>query len=224
MLNVLLVEDDLDLAQTVIDYLELKEIRCDFYSNGKAGLSAASKNQYSCIVLDISLPRMDGLTVCETLRQAGMDTPVLMLTARDKLTDKLKGFEVGADDYLTKPFDFPELLARVNALANRKSGSIKSLTVADLTMNLTTKTLTRSGLEVRLSPTGWKILELLLRRSPQVVTKQCLIELIWGDDQPDSESLKVHMFKLREKVDKPFTTKLIQTVGQEGFTIKESHD
>jgi len=132
MLKLLLVEDDLDLAQTLIQYLELEDMVCDHASNGIAGLNLARAGHYDILLLDINLPRMNGLTLCQTLREQGDDTPVLMLTARDQLDDKLEGFRAGSDDYLVKPFELQELVARIRALSRRRSGEVRRLRCADL--------------------------------------------------------------------------------------------
>lgn len=220
MTTVLLVEDDLDLAATLIDYLVLDDIHCDHASNGVAGLNLIETNRYDVLLLDLNLPRMDGITLCQKVRQLGLDTPVLMLTARDQLDDKLEGFQAGTDDYLVKPFEMQELVVRVQALSKRRSGLVRRLRCADLEMNLTTHSLTRSGQAIALSPTGWTLLETLLRASPEVVSRDDLCRVVWGDEWPDSNSLKVHMFKLRKAVDEPFETPLIQTVPGQGFVIR----
>ena len=131
MTNVLLVEDDIDLASTIVDYLELETIQCDHASNGLLGLNLIERQPYQVIILDINMPKMDGLTLCALLRERGLDTPVLMLTARDSLNDKLQGFQVGSDDYLIKPFAMQELVARVQVLARRRSGEVKRLTLGN---------------------------------------------------------------------------------------------
>ena len=136
MLNLLLVEDDIDLATAVIDYLELEDIQCDHAANGLIGLNLIEKNSYQAIILDLNLPKMSGLTVCESMRNKGMDTPVLMLTAMDSLQDKLTGFSKGADDYLVKPFAMEELIVRVQALSRRRSGQVNLLKVAGIELNL----------------------------------------------------------------------------------------
>ena len=220
MTTVLLVEDDLDLAATLIDYLVLDDIHCDHASNGVAGLNLIETNRYDVLLLDLNLPRMDGITLCQKVRQLGLDTPVLMLTARDQLDDKLEGFQAGTDDYLVKPFEMQELVVRVQALSKRRSGLVRRLRCADLEMNLTTHSLTRSGQAIALSPTGWTLLETLLRASPEVVSRDDLCRVVWGDEWPDSNSLKVHMFKLRKAVDEPFEIPLIQTVPGQGFVIR----
>ncbi len=219
MLNVLLIEDDLDLAETVIQYLELENIRCDYASNGMAGLQLLRDNGYQVVLLDLNLPRLDGLTLCKKLRAGGNDTPILMLTARDRLGDKLEGFAAGTDDYLVKPFELQELVVRIHALSRRRSGEVQKLRCGDLEMDLQGRSVTRGGMRLKLSPTGWTLLETLLRASPAVVSRQELEESVWGDDIPDSNSLKVHMFNLRKAIDSPFATPLLHTVAGHGFAI-----
>jgi DNA-binding response OmpR family regulator len=222
MLNVLLVEDDLDLADNVVDYLELEGIRCDHSPNGMAGLQLAKEGGYQVLLLDLNLPRLDGISLCEQLRKSGDDTPILMLTARDGLDDKIVGFEAGTDDYLIKPFALQELVIRLKALARRRSGQVKKLCCGDLEMNLTSKTVVRGSKNIKLSPTGWRLLEVLMRASPEVVSRSELEEAVWEDDIPDSNSLKVHIFRLRKVIDSPFTTPLLQTIPGHGFAIRES--
>ena len=220
-LQVLLVEDDLDLASTVVDYCAFEDIVCDHAANGVAGLELATRNSYQVLLLDINLPRMDGLELCEALRSKGIDTPVLMLTARDSLQDKIAGFDAGTDDYLVKPFELQELAARVHALAKRRSGQVKKLRVGSLQLDLQQKAAVREGAELKLSPTGWTLLETLMRASPAVVSRQQLEQAVWGDEPPDSNSLKVHLHKLRQAVDKDFEQPMIETVAGQGFAIRE---
>ena len=217
----LLVEDDLDLAAAVVDYLELENIHCDHASNGVAGLQLINKNVYDVIILDLNLPKMDGLQICEQLRDKGIDIPVLMLTARDTLDDKLAGFSKGADDYLVKPFAMEELIVRTQVLAKRRSGQISRLTVFDLVLDLNKKQAFRNDQPLKLSPTALKILEILMRESPNPVSREKISQSIWGDEQPDSNSLKVHIFNLRKHVDGLHSNKLIQTLSGSGFAIKE---
>lgn len=221
MLNVVLVEDDFDLAETVIDYLELEDIHCDYASNGIAGLQLISQNSYDVILLDLNMPGLDGLSLCQQVRTAGDATPILMLTARDQLNDKLEGFAAGTDDYLVKPFELQELVVRIRALAKRRSGQTLLLKYHDLEMNLTEHSVVRGGQELKLSPIGWQILETLLRAAPEAVPRQKLITSVWGDDTPDSDSLKVHLFHLRKAMDAPFSTALLQTIPGHGFAIKK---
>jgi DNA-binding response OmpR family regulator len=221
MVNVLLVEDDIDLADTVIQFLELDGICCDHASNGIAGLQLAQEGQYQVLILDLNLPRLDGISLCKQLRQGGNDTPVLMLTARDQLEDKLAGFESGTDDYLIKPFALQELVVRILALDQRRSGKIRKLSCADLKMDLDSKTLTREGISLKVTPTGWRLLELLLRASPKVISRRDLEAALWGDEIPDSNSLKVHISNLRKVIDAPFPGALLQTIDRHGFVIRE---
>jgi DNA-binding response OmpR family regulator len=221
-INVLLVEDDLDLATTVIDYLELEEINCDHAANGVAGLQLINLHHFDVMILDVNMPRMDGLTVCKKMREQGISTPILMLTARDTLDDKLAGFAVGTDDYLVKPFEMRELIARIRALANRLSGQTDIISLYGVDADFASKTLKREQRPLLLSPTGWKILEVLMRKSPKVVSKQQLLQAVWGDELPDSDSLKVHLFKLRQQVDTQNESKLIQTVAGQGFAFRLS--
>lgn len=224
-IHTLLVEDNLSLAETVIAFFELEGIDCDYAATGSQGLELALSNEYQTILLDINLPRMNGLEVCEALRHQGVDVPVLMLTARDTLEDKLAGFDAGTDDYLIKPFELSELAARVKALAKRRSAQAQKLAVGPLVMDLSSKTASREGKTLNLSPTGWKLLELLMRESPSVVSRQKMENAIWSDaDFPDSDVLKVHLYKLRQQVDKPFSTKLIETVATHGVAIRVRND
>lgn len=222
MLNVMLVEDDLDLAQTVVQYLELENIQCDHAANGVSGLELIKQQHYDVIILDINLPRMDGYSVCQALRDAGNDTSVIMLTARDQLDDKLEGFQAGTDDFLVKPFEMKELIVRLRALARRRSGETRQLKFADLEMNLRERTVKRSGQELHLSPTCWRLLETLMRNAPAVISRNELMESVWGEDMPDSNSLHVHLFNLRKAVDAPFERALIQTIPGHGFVLKET--
>jgi DNA-binding response OmpR family regulator len=223
--HTLLVEDNVSLAQTLIAYFDLEGIDCDYASTGSQGLDLALSNDYQAILLDINLPRMNGLEVCEVLRNRGVDVPVLMLTARDSLADKLAGFDAGTDDYLVKPFEQSELTARVKALAKRRSLLAQQLEVGPLLMDLSLKTACRHGQILSLTPTCWTLLEILMRESPNVVSREKLQNAIWkGSDLPDSNVLKVHLYKLRQQVDKPFSTKLIHTVAAHGFAIRVPND
>lgn len=221
MIQALLVEDDADLAATILDYLEVEDIGCDYADNGGAGLHMAAAGSYDVVLLDINLPVMNGLEVCARLRAEGNDTPLLMLTARELLDDKVAGFEAGADDYLVKPFELRELTARIQALARRRSGQGQVLRCRDLEMNIKAQTVTRQGVPLHLSPIGRRILEVLLRASPEPVTRQKLLTAVWGEEPPDSDSLKVHLFHLRRLVDGPFGLPLLHTLPGRGFVLRE---
>lgn len=229
MIKVLLVEDDLDLATTIVDYLEIESIECDHASNGVMGLNLVQQNHYQMIMLDINMPKMDGLTLCNTLRQQGQDIPILMLTARDSLDNKLQGFAAGSDDYLVKPFAMKELVARVQVLAKRRSGEVKRLVLGNLTLDLNQRCAvllsTSSAIEeqpLKLSPIAFQLLETLVRASPEIVSRQQIMQTVWGDEQPDSNSLKVHIHHLRKQLDTVDSGIILETIAGIGFVIKNA--
>ena len=224
--HVLLIEDHRDIAEMVGAYLESKDYIVDYAPDGVSGLRLGENNDYDAIVLDVMLPGIDGLDVCRRLRQESLnDVPVLMLTARDTLSDKLSGFEHGADDYLVKPFDLEELEARLTALIRRHTRSISNdhLNVAGLSFDATTLRVTRNGAQLTVNPIGLKILGLLMRRSPSVVLRSDIEREIWGNLPPDSDALRSHMYTLRKAVDKPFNTVLIHTVHGAGFRLTDEN-
>ncbi len=221
-MRVLIIEDDADLAANLYDYLEAKGHSPDAAGDGVTGLHLAITQEYDVVVMDITMPGMDGVTACRKLRhEAGKETPVLMLTAKDTLEDKLAGFEAGADDYLVKPFALQELLARLTALAKRGTGKKGSaiLQVADLTFNPRTLEVRRAGRPINLTPTGLKILRLLIEHSPDVVPRQKIETHLWRDNPPDSDALRAHMHTLRSALDRPFSTPLIHTIHGIGFRL-----
>ncbi len=219
-ISALLVEDDYDLAQAVAGALELEGVICDHAANGRQGLELARANAYDALLVDVSLPRLDGLTLCETLRKEGVTTPILMLTARDRLEDKIAGFEAGTDDYLTKPFEMEELLARIRALSKRYSRQCRKLDAYGLEMNLDTREASREGLPLHLSPTEWKLLEILAMHSPRVLSRARLEQAVWDDRLPCQSSLKVYLNKLRKKVDAPPWRPLIHTLPGVGVALR----
>lgn len=223
-MRILVIEDNRDILANVLDYLELKGYVVDCAQDGLSGLHLAATERYDLIVLDIMLPGIDGLQVCKRLREdAGRDTPIIMLTARDALDDRLKGLGAGADDYLVKPFALSELVARIEAVLRRSQGSRKSrLQVGDLQYDLDTLQATRAGQALRLNPIGHKLLAILMQRSPAVVRREQLEEALWGNDVPDSDSLRSHIHQLRQVLDKPFATPLLHTVHGVGFRLAES--
>ncbi|WP_137167407.1 response regulator transcription factor [Salinimonas lutimaris] len=198
MTTLLLVEDDMDLAGNILDYLALDNFVCDHASNGVAALNLLQNNAYAVIILDINLPRQNGLSVCQTLRQRGDVTPIIMLTARDQLDDKLTGFAAGADDYLVKPFAMAELSARLQALAGRRSNQAQKLGYAGLILHRQTRQVQYQQQVIKLSPTATKVLETLLEQAPEPVSRFTLVQAVWGDNAPDSNSLKVHIHALRK--------------------------
>lgn len=225
-MHLLLVEDNPDLVANVLDYLGDRGHTIDVAYSGYTGLGFALDQKYDAVVLDLMLPGIDGLEVCARLRAAGSHTPVLMLTARDSLEDKLEGFASGADDYLIKPFALPELEARLLALSRRGAGadSGSKLQVGDLTLDTGTLQVTRAGRRIELAPIPLKLLDLLLRRAPQVVTRAELERTVWGDAPPDSDALRAHLHALRNAIDKPFATPLLHTVRGFGYRLGDDQD
>jgi DNA-binding response OmpR family regulator len=193
----------------------------DVAGDGVTGLHLAVVNDFDAIVLDLALPGMDGLDVCRKLRsEAVKDTPVLMLTARDRLEDKLAGFETGADDYLVKPFELQEVEARLKVLASRgRRRSLRELKVGDLAYNLDTLNVKRGDTEIYLNPIGLKLLHCLMEASPNVVSRADLELEVWGEEMPDSDSLRVHIHSLRSAIDKPFGSNMIQTRHGIGYRL-----
>lgn len=223
-MRILIIEDNPDIAANIGDYLDDRGYTVDFAGDGITGLHLAVVNDFDAIVLDLALPGMDGLEVCRKLREeAGKDTPILMLTARDRLEDKLAGFETGADDYLVKPFALQEVEVRLNALVRRgKRPARRVLEIGDLKYNLDTLTVERAGSEIELNPIGLKLLRCLMEASPNVVSRADLEQEVWGEEMPDSDSLRVHIHSLRSAIDKPFGTKMIQTRHGIGYRLVES--
>ena len=221
----LVIEDNRDILANILDYLELKGFTVDCAQDGLSGMHLALTQPYDLIVLDIMLPGMDGYQLCQKLRQeADNNTPIIMLTARDALDDRLKGLHAGADDYLVKPFALSELVARIEAVLRRSSGANKRvLEVADLRYNLETLEVSRAGQSLKLNPIGLKLLATLMQRSPAVVRREALEEALWGDDIPDSDSLRSHIHQLRQAIDKPFATTLLHTVHGVGFRLADLH-
>ncbi|HWV08874.1 response regulator transcription factor [Pseudomonas sp.] len=222
-MRILVIEDNRDILANVLDYLQLKGFTVDCAQDGLSGLHLATTGHYDLIVLDIMLPGMDGYQVCQRLRDDGKnEVPILMLTARDALDDRLKGLRSGADDYLVKPFALAELVARIEAILRRSQGSRKrQLMVADLVYDLDTLHVSRAGQALKLNPLGLKLLAVLMQKSPAVVRREVLEEALWGDDCPDSDSLRSHIHQLRQALDKPFATPLLHTLHGVGYRLAE---
>ena len=221
---ILLVEDNRQIAEMVGEFLERRGYSVDYAADGVSGLHLAVSNSYDVIVLDLMLPGMDGLDVARKLRKdAKKSTPVLMLTARDTLEDKLIGLEAGADDYLVKPFEVRELEARLRALIrrDRRQVSTEVLTVGDMTLDTATLRLVRDGQELTVSPIGLKLLAILMRESPRVVSRRDIEREIWGDTLPDSDTLRSHLYNLRRVIDKPFDRALLHTIHSAGYRLAD---
>ena len=225
-MRILLVEDNRDILANLADYLELKGYSVDCAQDGLSGLHLAVGNHYDLIVLDVMLPGLDGYSLCRRLREeARSSVPVIMLTARDQLDDRLQGFNAGADDYLLKPFALSELAARIEAVLRRSQGGVRRLLqVADLSYDLDTLEVSRAGQRLKLNPLGLRLLALLMQRSPHVLRREALKEALWGDDCPDSDSLRSHIHQLRQALDKPFERPLLHTVHGVGFRLAEQSD
>lgn len=224
-LSILIIEDNAQLAANIYDYLEACGHSLDAAPDGVSGLNLAATKEYDAIVLDWNLPRMDGLSVLRRLRIDEKKTiPVIMLTARDQLADKIDGFEAGVDDYLVKPVALPELEIRLRSLVTRLRQSIAPdhvLAVGDLSFNLRTMEVARSGRQMQLSRTSRQLLELLMRESPKVVTRQRLEQVAWGDDTPEIDLLRSHMYVLRRAVDQGSQRKLLHTISGVGYRLCE---
>jgi len=218
---ILVIEDNPDLVANLYDFLEPRGYVVDAAYDAHSGLRFARDNDYDAIILDLMLPDMDGLDVCVRLRDTGCDTPVLMLTARDTLDDKLEGFSSGADDYLVKPFAMQELDVRLKALVRRIRGdkSRELLRVADLVFDPATLHVERGGKTIILPPIPLKILTLLIRQSPRVVPRREIERRIWGNTRPDSDALRAHMSVLRAAMDKPFKKHLLRTMHGIGYQL-----
>ena len=226
-MRLLIVEDNRSLVANLFDYFEMRGHVLDAAPDGVTGLHLARTQPYDAIVLDWMQPRLDGPRLLRRLREeAGSAVPVIMLTARDELPDKIAGFRAGADDYLTKPFALPELEVRLEALVARARGrpSRRVLEVHDLHFDLATLEATRAGRPLHLYPACRKLLETLMQASPAAVTRQQLEHALWGEDPPDGDMLRSHVYELRRSVDGPFAVKLIQTLPRVGYRLAVPHE
>lgn len=225
MLRILLIEDQRDIAANIWDYLEHRGFVMDHAADGLSGLRMALEGSHDVIVLDLGLPKLDGLDLCRRLRQQQRDTPVLMLTARDTLDDKLAGFAEGADDYLVKPFAMKELEARIRVLHRRRHRQQgDTLHVADLILDPQTHEVRRAGKPLIVANAGVVLLELLMRRSPHLVRHAELSQALWGEGGGDIATLHTHLSLLRSVIDRPFSKRLLHTVHGFGYRIAETTD
>ncbi len=225
--RVLLIEDHRDIAEMVYAYLERRGYAMDYAADGITGMHLAVTNEFDVIVLDLMLPGLDGLELCRKLREeAKRDTPILMLTARDTLDDKVAGLDVGADDYLVKPFEIKELEARIRALIRRRRTEVSPevLEVGDLVLDTGTLRVRRAGQALSLTPIGLKILTVLMRASPRVVTRREIEREVWGDVMPDSDTLRSHLYNLRKVIDRPFSKPLLHTLQSAGYRLVDDED
>jgi DNA-binding response OmpR family regulator len=221
-MRLLVIEDNQALVSNLFEYFEARGHTMDAAPDGLTGLQLAATRRYDAVILDWMLPGLAGPAVCERLRrEANVTTPIVMLTAKGELDDKLEGFAAGADDYLAKPFALRELEVRLEALVRRARGGATILVVADLRYDSRTHEVWRGAERIRLGRISRRLLELLLRESPGVVSRERLEYEVWGDDVPDGDQLRSHMSMLRRALDRPFTPKLIHTVHGTGYRIAE---
>ena len=222
-MKALLVEDDARIAEFVAKGLREAGFAVDLAAEGESGLHLAATAAYDVAIVDLMLPKLDGLSLIAAMRQRHLDTPVLILSARHTVDDRVRGLETGGDDYLTKPFAFPELLARVQALIRRATGAPSStqITVGDLTLDLLSRHAVRGGREIELRPREFALLEYLMRNAGRVVSKTMILSHVWDYSfDPRTNVVDVLVFRLREKIDKGFETKILHTVRGIGYVLK----
>jgi len=223
-MRLLLIEDDREAARFVLKGLRESGHTVEHAADGREGLFRATEGQYDVIITDRMLPHLDGLAIVQLLRQQGRDTPVLVLSALGTVDDRVRGLKAGGDDYLTKPFAFSELLARVEALQRRRSGfqTATTLRVADLELDLLGRRVTRAGRALNITAREFTLLEFLMRRAGQVVTRTMLLEGVWDlQFDPQSNPVEVHISRLRQAIDRDFDKPLLHTVRGAGYVIRE---
>jgi DNA-binding response OmpR family regulator len=221
-IHLLLVEDHPAIVDGIRDYLDPARYEVEAVGDGETGLARALVGVHDLLVVDLMLPRLDGLALCRAARAAGITAPVLMLTARDTLTDKLEGFRAGTDDYLTKPFAVEELESRLLALYRRGGGARPpAARAAGLELDFERRLVLRDGTAIEVPPTVFRMLAILIRRHPAVVTRDELERLLWGDQPPGSDTLRTHMSTLRRLVEKPFGRPVVENVYGTGYRLVE---
>ena len=224
-MRVLLVEDDIKIASFIVKGLKAAGFAVDHAADGGRGFDLALTEPYDTAIIDIMLPQKDGLTLISELRQAKVNTPVLILSARGSIDDRVRGLQTGGDDYLTKPFAFSELLARVQALIRRASGDVEPtrLRVADLSLDLITREVVRGSRPLDLQPLEFSLLEYLMRNRDRVVSKTMIMEHVWDYNfDPQTNVVEARICRLRDKIDREFNRKLIHTVRGVGYVLKAS--
>jgi DNA-binding response OmpR family regulator len=221
-LKILIVEDDEKIVNFLKRGLEEESYSVDYALNGDEGFYLASVNTYDLILLDIMLPLKDGISVCKDLRQNLIHTPIIMLTAKDTTEDKIKGLDIGANDYLAKPFSFSELLARIRVQLRPKDNFSTTLTIADLELDLLKKSAKREGQTIVLTAKEFSLLEYLIKNKGRVLSESLISENLSSmEDETMSNLVNVYIYRLRNKIDKPYATKLIHTVRGLGFKISD---
>ncbi len=224
-MRILLVEDDVKIASFILKGLKAAGYAVDHALDGEEGLGMALTEPYDTAIIDLMLPKVDGLSLIEKMRKERIRTPVIILSAKGSIDDRVKGLQTGSDDYLTKPFAFSELLARVQALIRRASGlgEPTRLSVGDLSMDLITREVTRGGRKIELQPIEFSLLEYLMRSTGRVVSRTMIMEHVWDYNfDPQTNVVEARICRLRDKVDRNFETKLIHTVRGVGYVLKES--
>jgi two-component system, OmpR family, response regulator len=224
VMRILLIEDDETIASYIADGLREAGFAVDHALDGETGLHMALSEPYDAAIIDIMLPKLDGLSLIEELRRKRINLPLLILSAKRSVADRVKGLQTGGDDYMTKPFAFSELLARIQALIRRSSGATEpyQLKVADLTLNILTRSISRGEEKIELQPLEFSLLEYLLRNAGNVVTKTMIMEHVWDYNfDPHTNVVEVRICRLRDKIDKNYEKKLIQTVRGVGYVLKE---
>lgn len=222
-MRLLLVEDDIKIASFVIRGFQAEGYAIDHASDGEEGLHLALSEPYDAVIVDVMLPKLDGLTLIEKMRGARVATPVIILSARSSVDDRIRGLQKGSDDYLTKPFAFSELLARIQALIRRASGATEPtrLVFRDLSMNLITREVERSGRKIELQPLEFSLLEYLMRNAERVVSKTMIMEHVWDYNfDPMTNVVEARISRLRDKVDRDFPEKLIHTIRGVGYALR----
>jgi two-component system OmpR family response regulator len=226
-MRLLLVEDDEKIASFIIIGFKAEGFAVDHAADGENGLHLGLTEPYDAAIVDIMLPNLDGLTLIQQLRREKIKTPVIVLSARGSVDDRVKGLQTGGDDYLTKPFAFSELLARVQALIRRSSAVTEPtrLTAGEISMNLITREVVRAGKKIDLQPLEFSLLEYLLRNAGRVVSKTMIMEHVWDYYfDPQTNVVESRIYKLREKIDKGFSSKMIHTVRGVGYVLKEKNN
>jgi DNA-binding response OmpR family regulator len=220
-MRVLIVEDNRDLAANLADYLKSRGHVADVAMDGISGLHLAVAGDFDAIVLDLALPGLDGAELCRRLRTGGIATPVLMLTARGELEDRVRGLDLGADDYLVKPVPLKEMEARLRAQVRRAHGGLAQprLQVADLVLDERTMAVTRAGRPIALTRLDYQLLRVLMRESPAVVPRSRLESELWGDQPPETDALRAHIHLLRKAIDHPFPAPLLHTIHGVGYRL-----
>ncbi len=223
-LRVLIIDDDPDIQDLLFAALDEDQYILDAASDGASGLNLAMENEYDAILLDVNMPGMNGFELCRHLREhAHISTPIMMLTTRTEVADRVTGLDFGADDYLPKPFSVEELEARLRAMTRRGRPVLGNrLKVGDLELDMESKSAMREGRQIALAPIHINILAMLMRESPNLVSRSKLEAEIWGDEPPDSDALRAHIYALRTAIDKPFKTKLLHTIPKLGYRLSEA--